>query len=72
MEHRIMLLILKNLGLGLIQFLVTVYNYCTAHNVPNLDNALAYWVLKALEDEIAKHIWMSILCFLVFSKPFVL
>lgn len=56
MKHRIMLLILKNLGLGLIQFLVTIYNYCTAHNVRNLDNALAYSVLKALEDEIAKHI----------------
>lgn len=39
MKHRLMLLILKNLYLSLTQFLVTIYNYSTAQNVPNLDNA---------------------------------
>lgn len=34
-----MLLILKNLCLSLTQFLITIYNYSTAQNVPKLDNA---------------------------------
>ena len=38
MNHRVMLLIVKNLCFSLTQFLETIYNHSTTQNVPNLDN----------------------------------